>query len=300
VNLDAALRDLSHADPRVRAQAADALGRVTRVEWNAAIPALVRAAEDAHPSVRYAALLSLGELIPDETGELPDFALAIAAAISHLGDAEPLVREASAIALGTLGRADAGDGAWQALAGALGSDKPEVRFQAVSSLTELDAPRAAPLLRPLLADPDTEVRAQTVAALGDAGDQDSREAIVSCLDDGEVIRWEAALTLARLHDARGARVLTAALRDRNRALDAATALAELAAARVALDDDTRFELRTVVSRWLGDPLMKVRAAEALALLADPLGRRHLQRASHARRDDVRNLAIETLARLDVD
>lgn len=282
--VEAALRDLEHRDPRVRAQAADALGRVEAPARAAALTALVRASEDGHPSVRYAALLSLGELTAIE---------AVEALVAHLSDGEPLCREAAAIALGQLGP-DGGTRAWQALATALAAGEPEVRFQAVASLAEIDAARAAPLVAPLLDDGDDKVRAQAAAALGDAGDRTYADRIARRLDDGDDVRHEAALALARLGDRRAVGALTGVLGHRDRALDAATALAQLG---VGGDDAATATLAATVARRFGDPLVKVRAAEALARAGDARGLAHLGRAARARRDDVRGLAQSVLSDL---
>ena len=281
---DAALRDLEHRDPRVRAQAADALGRVADAEIPIALTALVRAADDAHPSVRYAALLSLGELGAAGGAD---------AIIAHLGDDEPLCREASAIALGQLGPGG-GERAWSALASALSSPAPEVRFQAIASLAEIDAARAAVVILPLADDRDGKVRAQVAAALGDSGDRVHGDRLARLLDDNDDVRHEASLALARLGDRRGLPSLVRALGDRNRALDAATALAKLG---IGGDAAATAALGHAVERWLGDPLVKVRAAEALARAGDDRGLVHLRRAARASRDDVRGLAQSVLSDL---
>lgn len=285
--LEAALRDLEHHDARVRAQAADALGRVEAEARAAAVTALMRACEDAHPSVRYAALLSLGELAAGE---------AVGAIVPHLGDGESLCREAAAIALGQLGEAG-GAAAWDALTRALAADEPEVRFQAIASLAEIDAARAASLVVALLDDGDAKVRAQAAAALGDAGDRALGDRIARRLDDADEVRFEAALALARLGDRRALPTLTAALGDGDRALDAATALA-----RLGLDEGARAALGALLDRFFGDALVKVRAAEALARAGDERGLGHLRKAARARRDDVRGLARSVLSELghDVD
>ena len=280
--LEAALRDLEHRDARVRAQAADALGRVEPAEHDAAVTALVRAVDDEHPSVRYAALLSLGELAAGSAAD---------AVAARLGDGEPLVREAAAIALGQLG-AGGGARAWSALESALRAGEPEVRFQAVASLAEIDAARAAPLVVALLDDEDAKVRAQAAAAIGDSGERRYADRIARLLDDSDDVRNEAALALARLGDRRAVPTLVAALAVADRALDAATQLAALglgddAAARAALGHE--------VDRFFGDPLVKVRAAEALAKAGDARGRAHLHKALRSRRADVRGLAQSVLS-----
>jgi HEAT repeat protein len=282
--LEAALRDLGHADPRVRAQAADALGRADAGERATAVAALLRACADAHPSVRYAALLSLGELAAAD---------AVATLAAHLDDREPLCREAAAIALGQLGPAG-GDAAWTALAAALSSPEPEVRFQAIASLAEIDVARAVPLVLPLVDDGDNKVRAQAAAALGDSGERGHADRLARLLDDADEVQHEAALALARMGDRRGVPLLTRALADRDRAYDAATALARLG---VGDDGTARAALERVVGRMLGDPLVKVRAAEALARAGDARALGHLQRAARARRDDVRGLAQSVLSDL---
>jgi len=282
VNHAAALRDLSDADPRARAKAADALGRAEGSERLPAIAALEGACSDEQPSVRYAALLSLGELASSAS-------LALVAAA--LDDAEPLCREAAAIALGELGNTEA----WTPLESSIDSPYAEVRFQVIASLTQLDLTRAAPLIRPLLGDDDPKVRAQAAAALGDAGAQEAGEELAALLDDTLAVRHEAALALARLGDARAVPVLLAALGNRERALDAAEALSRLNA---AAQPEVKAALSHELSRWLGDPLVKVRAAEALARAGDPRGRQHLKKAARARRQDVRGLAQSVMSELD--
>ena len=287
MHAEAAFRDLEHKDPRVRAQAADALGRAPEEERTRAVLALAHAAVDPHPSVRYAALLSLGEL-GAEGG--------VAAATRALADGEPLVREAATIALGQIGAGlpdDRRAPIWDALFTALAATAPEVRFQAVASLVEAEAPDAAARVRPLLDDADAKVRAQAATALGDAAGAD-RDALAAHLDDVAEVRAEAALALARLSDRRGVPALVALLADRDRALDAATALATLGAADVP---EVASALSALLERFFGDPLVKVRAAEALARAGDPRGKSHLERAARARRDDVRGLAAEALGRL---
>jgi HEAT repeat protein len=289
MNLSAALRDVEDRDARVRAQAADALGRVDEGR-DAAIAALLRAANDDHPSVRYAALLSLGELGAPS---------AVDVLVAHLTDAESLCREAAAIALGQIHEASGpSPAAWNALVTALGAPEPEVRFQAIASLAELDAARAAASVAPLLDDGDGKVRAQAAAALGDAGDATYVAGYVDrlarLLDDTDDVRHEAALALARLHDRRAVAPLVAALKNSARALDAATALAALDAAR---DEGVRDALAGEMTRLFGDALVKVRAAEALAKAGDARGVEHLRKAASSRREEVRGLAQSVLSSL---
>jgi len=62
-----------------------------------------------------------------------------------------------------------------------------------------------------------------------------------------------------------------------------------AAARAALGQE--------VSRFFGDAMVKVRAAEALAKAGDERGKEHLRKAAKSRRDDVRGLAQSVLSEL---
>lgn len=291
MHLEAALRDLRHQDPRVRATAADALGGMTEGDREPALSALRTAIDDPHPSVRYAALLSMGEQEAYPHTE---------AVAGRLGDGEPLVREAAAIALGQLGAAarekadGAAEQAFAALTEALTAQANELRFQAVASLVEIDPTRAAPLVRPLLEDRDAKVRAQAAAALGDAGDASARDPLAARLEDADEVRFESALALARLGDRRGTPALMEALRKAPRAYDAATALATLG---VGGDELLRAVLVREMARFFGDPLVKVRCAEALARAGDPRARQHLEGARRSRREDVRGLAESVLQTL---
>jgi HEAT repeat protein len=161
-------------------------------------------------------------------------------------------------------------------------------------LAEVDATRAAPLVLPLLEDGDAKVRAQAAAALGDGGEGAHAGPLAAHLDDLPEVRHEAALALARLRDARARPVLLTALGDRERALDAATALAGLG---IGDDPAARATLQAIVGRLFGDPLVKVRAAEILVRAGDTAARAHLDKAARARRDDVRGLAQSVLSEL---
>ena len=216
--LEAALRDLQHRDPRVRAQAADALGRADAANHATALTALGEAVDDAHPSVRYAALLSFGEL---------GAGAAVDALVAHLerrraavprggGDrARPARRRRRRPCLGSA----AGRARRPRARGALSGDRPR------SLKSTPRAPRR--WWSPLLDDDDAKVRAQAAAALGDAGEQRFADRLARLLDDASDVRHEAALALARLGDRRALLLLTAALAVPDRALDAATALAAL-------------------------------------------------------------------------
>ena len=106
------------------------------------------------------------------------------------------------------------------------------------------------------------------------------------------MRHEAALALARLGDRRALPSLVAALGTADRAFDAATALAALG---IGEDASARAALGQEVTRFFGDAMVKVRAAEALARAGDARGRAHLHKALRSRRADVRGLAQSVLS-----
>src|SRR5262249_4779648 len=135
ITFAAAMIDIKDSAWEVRARAAGALGSCDPADRERACVALRLALRDERAEGRYAAALSLSELRD---------ALAVPALIEQLGDGNPRAREAAALALGRTGDAQT---AWQPLCEALQSGPPEVRFQAAASLAEIDAERAAPLVR---------------------------------------------------------------------------------------------------------------------------------------------------------
>ena len=103
-----------------------------------------------------------------------------------------------------------------------------MRFQAVASLAEIDAARAAPLVVGLTDDGDAKVRAQAAAALGDAGERRHADRLARARSTTPATcatrpRWRC----RALGDRRALPSLVAALGTPDRALDAATALAAL-------------------------------------------------------------------------
>ena len=203
ITAEAALRDLAHPEPRVREQAAAALGSAPAADRDEAIAALRRALRDDIGAVRYAAALSLGEL--QDAGSLE-------ALVDQLEDGDPMAREAAAIALGEIGD----QRAFEPLARALASGPPEVRFQAVASLSALNPDRAYELLLRALGDADAEVRASAAAALGDHADPRACDRLAALLDDADrACRFEAAFALARMGDRRATPVLVGFIGDRD-------------------------------------------------------------------------------------
>src|SRR5262249_31580273 len=209
--------------------------------------------------VRFAAAMSLAELRDKSAAPM---------LIDQLDDGDPRAREAAALALGRIGDADA---AWAPLAGKLRTGPPDVRFQAAAALAELDAERAAPLLRVALRDEDPEVRANAAAGLADAPNEAETIEALARLLEGEKQpepRFEAAYALAQHGDKRATLVLHEFLRDDTRALDAAGALGRLA------DPRSAEPLRRLLRRWFAPALVKVRAAHALPKPRDAAGPEH--------------------------
>jgi HEAT repeat protein len=275
----AALRDLEHAEPRVREQAAAALGYAPPDEREVAVTALRRALRDESGAVRYAAALSLGEL--EDRG-------AFEALSDQLEDGDSLARQAAAIALGRIGEPRA----FEPLARALRGGPPEVRFQAVASLAELDPERAFDPLLAALKDEDAEVRGSAAAALGDHGDPRARDPIAALLeDDDATCRFEAGYALARFGDRRGTPVLLGFVTHRDYALPALEGLTLLR------DEAAREPVGRLARKLFLSPVIKVRAAAVLAALGDEDGRAHLRRLAGHRREEVRALAVQTLGEI---
>ena len=272
--LEAALRDLEHTDPRVRAQAADALGRVDDADRGAAVTAL-RARRRRRASVGALRRAALARRARRRRGGRR-------ASAARLGDGEPLVREAAAIALGQLGDGGRRRAPGRALERALAvrasprcafkrsrrwpSSTPRAPRRWSRRCSTTATPRCARRPRPRSATPAIAAprRSRSARLLDDAGD----------------VRHEAALALARLGDRRahavaggGARHRRSRARRRHRARRrSASATTARARARCRAARSTRF---------FGDALVKVRAAEALARAGDARGLEHLRKAARS-------------------
>ena len=285
ITLEAALRDLESERWEARAMAAGALGSVDDADRDAACAALRKALRDDRGEVRFAAAMSLAEL--KDAGAAPML-------VDQLDDGDGRAREAAALALGRIGNPEI---AWAPLASKLRIGPPAVRFQAAASLAEIDAERAAPLLRVALRDEDAEVRANAAAGLADAPHEpDTIAALAKALESEKQPepRFEAAYALAQHGDQRATLPLLEFLRDEVRAFDAAGALGQLA------DPRSAEPLRRLLRRWFAPQLVKVRAAHALAKLGEAAGREFLERAAERRREDVSGLAKECLDELARD
>src|SRR6185436_9373816 len=126
--------------------------------------------------------------------------------IKRLDDGATPVRQNAAIALGTIGHADG----FQPLADALKSGPADLRFQAATSLAEIDPARAFDLEIAALDDKDAEVvaaAALSVGAIAKALDDKRAGAVTALLAKLEHsspgTRFDVAYALAELGDPAG-------------------------------------------------------------------------------------------------
>ncbi len=156
---------------------------------------------------------------------------------------------------------------------------PLARRHAIWGLGQLTAKNSAavlPILRSLLADPDAEVRAQSIKLLGDYNDQTSSSALIAALGDpAPRVKFFAAQSLGKLKSADATPALLATIRTNADAdatlrhalvmgLVGCTTPAQLAA--TAKDDSRAVRLAAVLA------LRRLRAADIAQFLtdADPL------------------------------
>ncbi len=216
------------------------------------------------------------------------------------------MRQNAAIALGTLRLPES----FEPLADALRDGPADLRFQAASSIAEIDATRAYALLVAALGDRDPQVVGAAALALGAIGDARALEVLAPLAAHADAgARFDVAYALAELSvtgaagpgQARpvvvgaGRAVLVAALSDEDRAWDAVTALGWLGdrEAAAALGDaltSKRTPLEAIVLA-AGTLLATGNASEA----HDAAARRVLIAALTARKIHVRGLAVEQLA-----
>jgi HEAT repeat protein len=273
-NFEAALRDVHAKGLDARVAAAQRLGRASAEERTRAVSGLAEMLVDEYPSVRSSALVGLAGLEAHQHVE------AIAA---RLDDPSAQVRELAALALVDLG----GETAEAALRKALQHEAPEVRFQAISGLVELLKESAVGEVLPLAQDADAEIRAQVALAIGSLGQVHLSGHLAGLLEDpSSRVRLEAALALATLGDARGELVLLSALESRDRAEDAAMALAQLGTKK------SIEPIAKIATSWLASGHLRAVMGAALVRLGDPRGEAALHRVLRGFRADARGLAVE--------
>jgi HEAT repeat protein len=281
ITTSAALRDLASDKPKVRLAAAQALGDAEPERRAEVVDALLGSLDDIDRDVRASSALALGDLGDHR---------AVEPLILRLDDGAPGVRQCAAVALGRL-RAG-----FDALCRALEDGPPDLRFQAATSLCEIDPARA---LRPLIAaleDSDGEVVGAAALALGSIGDPEAIEPLAARLRHPTArTRFDVAYALAGLGDARAATALATAAGEPDLAWDAIEGLEAIGAG------DRLAELIDKAP----DPEHQLRAAAALLICAPdhhaaPRARKALEVALVGWRQRRRALAIELIVRVGGD
>lgn len=214
---------LEDPDAGVRAQAADAVGRVRLHE---AVPRLLDWLDDTDPDMRAAAARALGQIAEER---------AVTSLVRLLGDTHANVRRAAVAALAAIG----GDEVVVPLLGRLDDVDSRVQVDAATMLGHLGDPRAAVPLVGRARDDAPEVRTAVYSALGDLGDMRAVPALVQGLrDEAPEPRLAAIAALGRLGSPDAVRPLAAILRGEDprmaRAVTAALGQIHDEHARVAL------------------------------------------------------------------
>ncbi len=268
---DAIFRDLEDPDGRVRVKALQSLSRIENPggeTWQA----LEKALSDNDDKVRAEAVLCAAELnYSGCVGKLKELCM------------DPVLR-VRVHAVGALGTMTAEDGVG-AVEETLHDEAPEVRKAAVIAIAEIMGKRSTHLIHEVLKDDDPEVRWAAAAALGDIESVESADILSELLDDADPdVRFEAAYSLARLRDMRGFEILVANVNDRKKGYLACEILGKTGDPR-AIDP-----LQGVVSRLLGNPITKLRAAASLVMLGVEDGRTYVASRCAGRRLHVRQAA----------
>jgi HEAT repeat protein len=270
-----ALGDLRAAaddpDPRVRRAAIRWLGQL---KDKASQPLLERQLRHTDEGVRAAAVqalarLGVGELAALAKQALADRALPVRLAGIELLRAAKLTAELAAlaedpeplVALEAAAAAARPELAQQALERAATADRWAIRAGAANMAGRtVDRTHALPILKRLAGDPELGVRLAAARALASAGDRAGAiEIFAAALGTDSAV--SAATDLARLGDARGEKVLDAAVRDAARGEDgrAVAVAAHLTAHRVTAG--------LVAALADGSGVVRVEAAAALVALA---------------------------------
>jgi HEAT repeat protein len=287
---------------------------------------LLEAMADSYPPLRHQAAIAVADLAAapdqaDETFERMLRALAVGDPTTAVELAEPLglapddvptpvatVRQAACRAL----RTSSNDATRDALLEAADDDAPDVRYQALVSLHELDAhlqptggERFREVVERRLEDEDPEVAVVAAQIASQRGWTHTVDALIE--------RWQEfrgqnklqfALSLAELageHDADvDPAVMTAVVDQLIEALEDERTIAAASQALVQLGSERASEaLENVIKRWFAHPILKVEAAGALHQLGDPKGSVHLEESLNSSRKDARGYALRLVGRLRI-
>lgn len=289
----AALKDRLHHDvaAAVRARATSELGGI---KDELLIPDLLKAANDADPSVRAEALLALREC--DRFEKRPELHEVF---ISALSDHDAGVRKAAANALkfsSTL--------AIPALSIAVSDEAPEVREEAISALGSVRAQEAIDIIAErLFNDVNEDVRERAVHALGDMQHPRAAEHLVKAFNNdaaAQKLRWFILWALGDNKDFGALPVLCTALSDpdaefRERAADSLGSLPWE-------DHPDKEAALESLSAALNDVEARVRESvcDALGSLEDSRAVPSLVRALRDSEDGVRSKAVEAIANINAE
>lgn len=290
ISIAAALRDSESKNDRARAAAAYALGSVEDPEHrDEVVRVLLRLLGDTRPAIRATAALSVADVVADDDSEA--MGPVIEALTAGLDDIAPDARQACAIALGRL----ADPRGFSPLAEKLAEGPPDLRFQAATSLVEIDPSRAYDVLVSALEDEtDAEVCAALCLGLGEIGDRRAVPLLLPVLEsDRAETRFDAAYALSQLGDHRALGVLAGFLDTPKLAWDAILALEKAGAAEAAPP------LSEVVARRFAPKVLRIRAAAAIIKVAPEsehtnAAKEALLTATTTWRHQHRALAVEML------
>ena len=215
---------LDDPEADVRAAAARALGQIGEQQ---AVPSLVRVLGDSNADVRRAAVGALAAIGGDEV---------VVPILGRLDDVDPRVRVDAATLLGRLRDARA----VVPLVGRARDDAPEVRSAVYSALGDLGDTRAVPALVQGLRDDAPDPRLAAIAALGQLGSTESVRAlaVLASHDDPRVPRAVTA-ALGQIPGEEAREALVGALGEARTRAMAAQTLEERArrSARTGQDED---------------------------------------------------------------
>ncbi|MEM9730811.1 MAG: HEAT repeat domain-containing protein [Myxococcota bacterium] len=278
---EAALRDVGAESPRFRIDAAQRLAEPPPGREDEAAEALRVLFADPVGPVRQTAFESAGELGADTL--LPSLTIAFS-------DEDRGARQSAVLAAGRISP----ERSTPSIEALLEDERPEMRFSAVWTLTKIG--RANPeRIAPCLTDGDEEVRLVAVECLAELGSTAHADSIAARLDDPSPhVQFAAALSLAALHDGRGASLLRSSLADADRRFDAAVALGDIQ------DDSSRGALVAIAKKRVGSPIHRAAAARALVRLGDPLGTTVIRKILRSWRIEARQYAVELVGELGLD
>jgi HEAT repeat protein len=317
----AALRDVAAQRVDARIAAAKRLGQPVDAQQSAeALDALSRMSTDRDARVRAAAVEALGELLESAAVASPAEAATLPSALSQgakllppiaaaeeapslrnaiapvlwarLVDSDTSVRELAALGLAELGW----EVAPEALADALRSEHPEVRFQALGAAARSGEPEATGKVLLLLEDPDPFVRTAAVRAAGMIEPDKRPDTMTAKLhaalrDSAYPVRSEAAIALAEAGERAAIEPLLEALSDPEHLLDA------LDVAPHVPDERIRERVAFMAQGVLASRLIVAAAGRALARMQDPRGLRVLRDLLSGFRSHGRTLAVQTIGEL---